>query len=43
MDLVQSLFDAYDNGHDTSCVVDAEGHITEGPGFNVFAVKNGVV
>ncbi|MDB5828433.1 MAG: branched-chain amino acid transferase [Variovorax sp.] len=43
MDLVQSMFDAYENGHDTSCVVDADGNITEGPGFNVFAVKDGVV
>ncbi|APW39971.1 branched-chain amino acid transferase [Rhodoferax koreense] len=43
MDLVQSLYDAYDQGRDTSCVVDAAGNITEGPGFNVFMVKNGVV
>jgi len=43
MDLVQSMFDAYDRGHDTSCVVDAAGNVTEGPGFNVFVVKNGVV
>lgn len=43
IDLVQSLFDAYDRGRDTSCVVDAEGHVTEGPGFNVFMVKDGVV
>ncbi|MFZ5549669.1 MAG: aminotransferase class IV [Pseudomonadota bacterium] len=42
-DLVGSLFDAYDRGRDTSCVVDAEGHVTEGPGFNVFVVKGGVV
>ena len=38
-----SLFDAYDRGADTSCVVDAEGHLAEGPGFNVFMVKDGVV
>ena len=43
LDLVQSLFDAYDGGHDTSCVVDGAGNIAEGPGFNVFAVKDGVV
>jgi branched-chain amino acid aminotransferase len=43
LDLVQSLFDAYDRGADTSCVVDAEGNVTEGPGFNLFAVKDGVV
>lgn len=43
LDLVQSLFDAYDAGRDTSCVVDADGCVTEGPGFNVFAVRNGIV
>jgi branched-chain amino acid aminotransferase len=43
LDLVQSLFDAYDRGADTSSVVDAEGNVTEGPGFNLFAVKDGVV
>ncbi|HEY9067112.1 MAG TPA: aminotransferase class IV [Burkholderiaceae bacterium] len=43
IDLVQSLFDAYDRGRDTSCVVDAQGNIAEGPGFNVFMVKGGVV
>ena len=43
LDLVQSLFDAYDRGADTSCVVDADGNVAEGPGFNVFAVRGGVV
>jgi branched-chain amino acid aminotransferase len=43
IDLVQSMFDAYDRGHDTSCVIDAQGNVTEGPGFNVFIVKDGVV
>jgi branched-chain amino acid aminotransferase len=43
IDLVQSMFDAYERGHDTSCVVEAHGHVTEGPGFNVFMVKDGVV
>lgn len=43
MDMVQSMFDAYDRGRDTSCVVDAAGNITEGPGFNVFMAKDGIV
>jgi branched-chain amino acid aminotransferase len=43
LDLVQSLFDAYDQGRDTSCVTDADGNVTEGPGFNVFVVKEGGV
>ena len=29
IDLVLSLFDAYDRGADTSCVVDAEGNVAE--------------
>ena len=43
LDLVQSMFEAYDHGCDTSCVLDAAGNITEGPGFNVFMVKDGAV
>jgi branched-subunit amino acid aminotransferase/4-amino-4-deoxychorismate lyase len=39
IDLVLSLFDAYDRGADTSCVVDANGNVAEGPGFNVFMVE----
>lgn len=43
MDLVMSLYDAYDHGGDTSCVVDGAGNVTEGPGFNIFVVSDGVV
>ena len=43
LDLVQAMFEGYDLGRDTSCVVDAQGNICEGPGFNVFMVKGGVV
>lgn len=43
LDLVQSMFEAYDRGRDTSCVVDERGNITEGPGFNIFVVRDGVV
>jgi branched-chain amino acid aminotransferase len=43
LDLVLSLYDAYDHGSDTSCLVDSAGNLAEGPGFNVFLVKNGVV
>ena len=43
IDLVQAMFEAYDLGRDTSCVVDMEGNICEGPGFNVFMVKDGLV
>jgi branched-chain amino acid aminotransferase len=43
LDLVMSMYDAYDQGADTSCMVDAAGNIAEGPGFNVFLVRDGVV
>lgn len=43
LDLVLSLFDAYDAGRDTTVLLDGAGHVTEGPGFNVFAVKGGEV
>jgi branched-chain amino acid aminotransferase len=43
MDLVLSLYDSYEHGCDTSCLVDAHGNLAEGPGFNVFLVKDGVV
>jgi branched-chain amino acid aminotransferase len=42
-DLTRALFEAYDRGADTAVLVDEEGYVSEGPGFNVFAVKNGKV
>jgi branched-subunit amino acid aminotransferase/4-amino-4-deoxychorismate lyase len=36
-DLVRGLFEAYDRGATQPILTDGEGHITEGPGFNVFA------
>ncbi|MBM2716083.1 aminotransferase class IV [Mesorhizobium caraganae] len=41
LDLVKGLFDAYDYGAETALVVDANDNIAEGPGFNVFTVKDG--
>lgn len=41
LDLVQGLFEAYDYGAETALIVDTNGNIAEGPGFNVFAVKDG--
>ncbi|MER8570364.1 aminotransferase class IV [Mesorhizobium sp. M0924] len=41
LDLVKGLFDAYDAGAETALILDANGNIAEGPGFNVFTVKNG--
>lgn len=39
LDLVMGLFDAYECGGETTVLTDAQGHLIEGPGFNVFAVK----
>ncbi|MER9254454.1 aminotransferase class IV [Mesorhizobium sp. M0598] len=41
LDLVKGLFEAYDAGAETALVVDTNGYIAEGPGFNVFFVKDG--
>lgn len=41
LDLVQGLFDAYDKGAETALILDTNGHVAEGPGFNVFLVKDG--
>ncbi len=37
LDMVMALFEAYDRGADTAILVDAEGGLVEGPGFNIFA------
>jgi branched-chain amino acid aminotransferase len=41
LDFQMALMEGYDRGADTSAVVDRDGNITEGPGFNIFAVKDG--
>lgn len=41
LDFEMSLFDAYDRGADTCVLVDRDGNLTEGPGFNIFLVKDG--
>ncbi|MES5488606.1 aminotransferase class IV [Bradyrhizobium sp. INPA03-11B] len=41
LDLVKGLYDAYDKGGETALILDINGHIAEGPGFNVFLVKDG--
>lgn len=41
LDLVKGLFDAYDVGAETALILDTNGHMAEGPGFNVFIVKDG--
>ncbi|MEM9602885.1 MAG: aminotransferase class IV [Pseudomonadota bacterium] len=43
LDLVMGQFDAFDRGAETVAVVDENGNVTEGPGFNVFAVSAGTL
>jgi branched-chain amino acid aminotransferase len=38
LDFVMGLFEAYERGGETVVLTDGRGHVTEGPGFNVFAV-----
>ena len=38
LDLVRGMFEAYGRGADYTLLVDLEGNVTEGPGFNVFCV-----
>ncbi|HKJ52131.1 MAG TPA: aminotransferase class IV [Gammaproteobacteria bacterium] len=40
LDMTMALFEAYDKGEDTAVLVDADGNLIEGPGFNVF-VRHG--
>lgn len=42
-DLTRALFEAHDQGADGAVLLDQHGYVTEGPGYNVFAVKAGVV
>lgn len=43
IDLVRGLFEAYDHGADNVALVDSTGHVLEGPGFNLFVVREGRV
>ena len=40
LDMVMAQFEAYDHDADTAVLIDAEGNLVEGPGFNVF-VRHG--
>jgi len=42
-DLTTGLLEAHDHGCDTAILCDADGYVTEGPGFNVFIVRDGHV
>ncbi len=43
LDMVMGQFEAYDRGGENAVVVDSQGNIKEGPGFNIFAVKDRVL
>jgi len=42
-DFTQGLIHAKQTGFDNTLLLDSAGHITEGPGFNVFMIKDGQV
>lgn len=42
-DLTRGLFEAHDQGADGAILLDHQGFVTEGPGYNVFAVLDGTV
>ena len=42
-DFTKGLLEAKDNGAETAALLDQGGNVTEGPGFNVFAVKGGKI
>ena len=42
-DLTRANFEAHDQGAETAILLDLAGFVTEGPGFNVFTVIDGVV
>jgi branched-chain amino acid aminotransferase len=42
-DLTRGLFEAYDRGADNCILLDRDGFVTEGPGYNVFTVTDGAV
>lgn len=43
LDLTTGLLEALQGGAETVVLVDREGHVVEGPGFNIFAVRGGQV
>ncbi len=42
IDLTKGLFEAYDRGGETVVLTDGAGNVTEGPGFNVFCLEDGI-
>jgi branched-chain amino acid aminotransferase len=42
-DFTRALFQAFDRGGESAVLVDGDGYLSEGPGFNVFRVHQGGV
>ncbi|MDB4251586.1 aminotransferase class IV [Amylibacter sp.] len=43
LDMVKGLYAAYERGADTAVLIDVNGNVSEGPGFNIFSINNGKV
>ena len=43
LDLVRGLYGAYDAGAETALLLDDDGNVAEGPGFNVFGIASGAL
>ena len=43
LDMVKGLYAAYERGADTAILIDVNGNVSEGPGFNIFSINNGKV
>ena len=43
LDFVMGLYDAYDRDAGSVVLQDGSGNVTEGPGFNIFMVKDGAI
>ncbi len=43
LDLTMGIFEAYDRDAIVAVLVDRDGNVTEGAGFNVFAIRDGVL
>jgi branched-chain amino acid aminotransferase len=43
LDFVRALFEAYDRGASYAVLLDSEGNLTEGRGWNIFVLRNGVL
>ena len=42
-DLTRGIFEAFERGGMTAVLPDGDGHVTEGPGFNIFLVLDGTL